>query len=97
MTAFDMVRFIKKEEEKMVDTAKTLMDFLPLLIPIGLLQLGLEIYALVNLYKRKKVRFDNKLVWIIIILFLNILGPILYLIFRGEDTDEEDNEGEMNG
>lgn len=55
------------------------------MIPLILLQWGLQIYALVDLYRRKKVRFDNKLIWVLIILLLNILGPILYLILRGED------------
>ena len=65
-----------------------LMDFWPLLV----LQLGLQIIALVNLSKRQKVRFDNKLIWVLIIVFGNILGPIAYFIFRGDEADDGSSE-----
>ena len=67
---------------------KILADFWPLLV----LQLGLQIIALINLSKRQKVRFDNKLIWVLIIVFGNILGPIAYFIFRGDETDDGSSE-----
>lgn len=62
-----------------------LTKILPLLIPIIILQLGLQIAALVNLAKRRKVRFDNKLIWIIIIIFGSMIGSIIYFIARGDE------------
>lgn len=55
------------------------------LIPILLIQFGLQIFALFNLYKRKKVRWDKKWIWLIIILCFNMVGPIVYFILVGED------------
>lgn len=62
-----------------------LLKSLPLFIPIILIQLGLQIYSLIDLYKREKVRFDNKLIWVLIILILNLFGPIIYIIFREDE------------
>jgi len=55
------------------------------LIPILLIQFGLQVFALFNLYKRNKVRWDKKWIWLLIILCLNMLGPIVYFIMVGED------------
>ena len=55
----------------------TLMKFLPLLIPILLVQVGLQIYALVDLYRQPVTR-GPKWMWVLIILLTEIFGPILY-------------------
>jgi hypothetical protein len=62
-----------------------LSKILPLLIPLIILQFGLQIAALVNLYRRKKVRFNNKAVWVIIILLGSMVGSIIYFIAKGDD------------
>lgn len=54
-----------------------------LLIPIAIVQLGLQITAIVSLIKRKKVRFDNKLIWAAIIC-TGILGSVVYYIAGGD-------------
>jgi heme/copper-type cytochrome/quinol oxidase subunit 4 len=61
-----------------------IQQILPLLAPIALIQLGLQIYALIHLVRRRRVRFNNKWLWGAVILFLGILGPILYFVFRGD-------------
>ena len=58
---------------------------IPLLIPIIIIQLGLQIAALVNLKRRNKVRFDNKAIWAIIIILGNMIGPIIYFVARGDE------------
>jgi hypothetical protein len=47
----------------------------------GLLQVTLDVIALVDLYRRpvERVTLGNKWVWVAIILFVNLLGAILYL------------------
>ncbi len=56
-----------------------------LLVPLILLELGLAIFAYIDLAKRKAVRGGHKWVWAIVIL-LGIIGPILYfLVGRSED------------
>jgi hypothetical protein len=57
-----------------------------LLIPIVLIEMGLLGFALYDLIKRKKVRGGNKWVWGLIIVFVEFIGPIIYLVLgRGED------------
>ncbi len=58
-----------------------------LLIPIVLIQLGLMIAALYDLEKADRtVRGGSKLVWALVIVFLNILGPILYFVAGREEA-----------
>lgn len=57
------------------------MSYWPLIIPFVLIQLGLMIFSLVDLVKRDKVKGDNKVIWALVIIFINIIGPIAYLIF----------------
>ena len=57
-----------------------ILSILPLLIPVIILQFGLMIYALVDLIRREKVKHLPKYGWALIILFFNMVGPIVYLI-----------------
>ena len=64
----------------------TARELLPVLIPLGLIQLGLIVFALVDLAKpERRVRYLGKPVWAAIILLLNLLGPILYLVVGREE------------
>jgi len=61
-----------------------------LIIPIALLQLGLMIYALIDLVHRKRTK-GPKWVWVVVIVLVNIFGPIVYLLAaREEDEGEEE-------
>lgn len=60
-------------------------EVLPFLIPFFVINYTLVIAALVDLVKRKKVRFNNKFIWGAIILFVNLFGPIIYFLARGDD------------
>jgi len=52
-----------------------------LLAPIIVIQLGLMLAALVDLsHEDRRVRGNNKLVWVVLIIFINIIGPIVYFI-----------------
>lgn len=65
-----------------MNTFEDVQEFLPFLIPLIVLQLALMLTALVMLIKQDQVRYLNKLVWGIIILFINLLGPILYFVLE---------------
>jgi hypothetical protein len=54
-------------------------EFLPLLIPIIILQFGLMVAALIDLVKREKTK-GPKWVWILVIVLVNLFGPIVYFI-----------------
>ena len=59
---------------------------LALLLPIIILEFILAITVLIHVIKHPNYRFGNKAIWIIVVLFIQILGPIFYFIFgRGEE------------
>jgi hypothetical protein len=62
-------------------------QIIALLIPIVVIQLGLMIAALYDLEKADRtVRGGSKLVWALVIVFLNILGPIVYFVAGREEA-----------
>jgi len=56
-------------------------DLIKLIWPIIAIQFGLQIYALIDLFKKKKTKSLSVPAWAIIIIIGEILGPIAYLIF----------------
>lgn len=63
----------------------TVRELLPFLIPIIVLQLALLTFALVDLARRPKAN-GPKWLWVIIIVFINLIGPIAYfLVGRQEE------------
>ena len=61
-----------------------IMKYLPLLIPLFLVQLGLMIFALIDLIKREKTK-GPKWLWVIIVVFVNMIGPIIYFVAGREE------------
>lgn len=59
--------------------------YIPFLIPLVLLQLLLVVIALLDLVRREKTR-GPKWLWALVILFINFIGPIIYLLFGREET-----------
>ncbi|CAM2362899.1 PLDc N-terminal domain-containing protein [Listeria seeligeri] len=56
-----------------------------LLIPLIILYLALLLTAIIDLARNWEVR-KNPLIWIFVIIFINIFGPVAYFIFgRKED------------
>ncbi len=72
----------------MVPTANGSIDPLTIaliLIPVLILQVGLLLYALYDLFQEdRRVRGDSKIMWALIIAFVNLIGPLLYF-FVGRD------------
>jgi hypothetical protein len=65
--------------------SEALRPYIPFLIPILLLQVGLMVFALVDLVRREQTR-GPKVVWAIVIVLVNIIGPVLYLLIgRGDE------------
>lgn len=61
-----------------------LTRLIPLLIPVILIQIGLMVVALWDLIKREQTR-GPKWVWVLVIVFLNLIGPIVYLVVGRQD------------
>jgi hypothetical protein len=56
------------------------------LLPLVLIDLGIVIYCIVDLYKpERRVRGGNKIVWLLIILLVSTLGWLAYLLVGRED------------
>ena len=49
------------------------------LLPVIIIQLALMVYALVDVARRERVRYGSKLLWVVVIVLINIIGPIVYL------------------
>ena len=61
-------------------------SLLPYLIPLAVIQLVLMITALVSIFRRTTYKMGNRVVWVIIVIVVNTIGPILYFILgRGEE------------
>lgn len=60
-------------------------QMLIMLIPIIILQLTLMIVALVHIFRHDNYKVGNRVLWVIVVVLFNIIGPILYFaIGRGE-------------
>ena len=60
-------------------------DNLPLLIPIVLIQLALIVFALADLLRRENTR-GPKWGWVLVILFVNMIGPIIYFLLGRDEA-----------
>ena len=60
-------------------------EYLPILIPIVVLEIGLMIYALIHILKHNKFKFGNKVMWIVVVVLIQIIGPIFYLTIGKDD------------
>lgn len=61
---------------------ETVLNNWKLFLPIVILQVGLQIYALVDLIKRPIGELRGpKILWGIVIVAFQILGVIIYLVF----------------
>jgi len=62
-------------------------QIIALVAPIIVIQLGLMIAALIDLERdARRVRGGSKLVWALVIVFVNVVGPILYFVAGREES-----------
>ena len=58
-----------------------------ILIPILIIQVGLLVAALYDLTRpTRRVKGDSKVVWALVIIFINVIGPILYFLVGREEA-----------
>ena len=61
--------------------------FFALIIPLLAIQLGLLIAALYDLTRPgRRVKGDSKVIWALIIIFVSMIGPILYFLAGREEA-----------
>lgn len=60
--------------------------YLPFLIPLAIAQFALAITALIHVLRHPRYRFGNKVMWVLVVLFIQFIGPALYFALgRGEE------------
>lgn len=63
-----------------------IMEMLPLLIPIVIIELSLFAYVIYHIMTHDHYKRGNRILWLVIaIVFMNFVGPIAYLILGRED------------
>jgi hypothetical protein len=67
-----------------VNDWEALKEALPFLIPLLVIELGLMIFALVDLARRQVVKGGQKWPWVLVIVLLGIIGPVFYLLVGRE-------------
>ncbi|MHB1154785.1 MAG: PLDc N-terminal domain-containing protein [Eubacteriales bacterium] len=60
---------------------QSIIEFLPFVIPLLIIELLLAITALIHILKHPNYRFGNRTLWILIVLLIQIIGPVVYFIF----------------
>ena len=64
-----------------------LMEFLPFLIPLVIAEFSLFGYTLYHILTHKTYKRGNRALWLVLtIVFMNFVGPILYLVLGKEDA-----------
>jgi hypothetical protein len=62
-------------------------QIIALLAPILIIQVGLMVAALIDLERaERRVRGGNKLAWAFVIVFVNVIGPIVYFVAGREEA-----------
>jgi hypothetical protein len=62
----------------------TVKEILPFLIPVLLVELVLLAIALLDLIRRERTK-GPKWAWVLVIVLINVIGPIVYLLFGREE------------
>ena len=58
-----------------------------LILPVVLIEIGLIVFALRDLVRpERRVRGDSKLLWGVVIVLFQLIGPILYFVV-GRETE----------
>ena len=68
-----------------MEIVEQLIELLPLLLPVLLIDIGFKIYALIDILKEdRRVRWNNKIIWILVSVLINY-GWILYFLFGRDE------------
>lgn len=68
-----------------MEAVTQIQELLPLLIPLIIVELGLRIYAILDLMKEeRRVRGNNKIIWVLVIAIVNF-GWLIYLLVGRKD------------
>ncbi len=61
-------------------------DWIPFLIPLIALQIGLYIFTMVHIFRHDHYKRGSRLLWVIVATIgCEFVGPIIYMVFGRED------------
>jgi hypothetical protein len=63
---------------------EAIRPYIPMLVPLIILDLGLRLFAFLDVLKRERVK-GTKWMWALIVLLVGFVGPILYFVLGRED------------
>ena len=63
-----------------------IIQYLPVIIPLAIAEITLALIALVHVLKHPDYKFGNKIIWILVVLVIQFIGPVVYFAFgRGDE------------
>ena len=71
-----------------INWSEHIATILAIAIPLALLQIILLLTAIISI-ARKDVPAQDKLIWILLSIFINIIGPIIYFAIGSKMLDEK--------
>ncbi|MCL2708910.1 MAG: PLD nuclease N-terminal domain-containing protein [Defluviitaleaceae bacterium] len=67
-----------------------LTPYLPLIIPLGVIQLGLSLAALIHILTHKSYKTGTRGLWIAVALLVSTAGPVIYFVFGRKEGDGDE-------
>ena len=64
-------------------------QLIPLLIPLAVIEVGLLVAALIHIFTHKTYKMGNRVLWVIVSILFNIIGPVLYFILGRSDEQKD--------
>ncbi len=61
-------------------------EFLPVILPLGLIQIGLQVYCLLDLWRFSKDLRDkqDRWVWTLVVVLFSMFGALAYILLEKE-------------
>lgn len=76
----------------MLKDMESMGELLLVLVPVIIIEIVLAVLALIGIYKMYGCRNGNKKIWTLIVVLIQIIGPIIYFLFgKGDGENNEDN------
>jgi len=73
-----------------------LLKYLPFIIPLLVIELGLLVFVIVDIIRKKKTKNLKPWIWVLIAVCLSstFIGPVLYIIFGRAEVEIEADAGD---
>lgn len=65
---------------------EVIMENLPVLLPLIIVEVSLAVIALIHVLRHHSYKIGNRVLWVLVVLFIQFIGPIAYFVFGREDA-----------